>query len=380
MPRRKQPARLYLRKKRSDRQAVWVILDGTNEIGTGAGANDVAAAQQALRTYLAEQHRPPSGSVRPNELLVDEIVAVYLRDHAPKSPSKEWIGHTAAGILEWWTGKTLLAVNGPNCRAYVQWRTGQRIKSFTKKPGRLVSDQTARHELKTLRAAINFYHKEYGPLQSVPAVTMPAKAAQRDGYYWTRQEAAARIRAARAKPETRHLARLILIGLYSGPRPGAILRLKWLPSPHGGWIDVENSILHRRGMEAIRSKKRQPPTRLHARLLHHVGSWRAADLAKGIVSVIHYHGVPVKKVRRSWQTVREDAGHSRHDGPHILRHSSATWFMQAGVDVAEVAGYLGMTPEVLWETYGHHHPRFQEHVAQTTPKKRANRTGTQQAG
>src|SRR5262245_53380900 len=100
MPRRKQPARRYLR-KRSGRQPVWVVLDGTSEVGTGAGPNDVAQAQEALRTYLAERHRPPSGSTRPQELLVDEVVAAYLRDHASKSPSHEWIGYTAGNILAW---------------------------------------------------------------------------------------------------------------------------------------------------------------------------------------------------------------------------------------------------------------------------------------
>ncbi len=42
--------------------------------------------------------------------------------------------------------------------------------------------------------------------------------------------------------------------------------------------------------------------------------------------------------------------------PHTLRHTAATWLMQAGVPVWTAAGYLGMSVEVLVNTYGHHHP------------------------
>jgi hypothetical protein len=37
-----------------------------------------------------------------------------------------------------------------------------------------------------------------------------------------------------------------MIGLYSGTRIDAMLRLRWLPSPEGGWVDVDNGIIHRR--------------------------------------------------------------------------------------------------------------------------------------
>ena len=42
--------------------------------------------------------------------------------------------------------------------------------------------------------------------------------------------------------------------------------------------------------------------------------------------------------------------------PHTLRHTAATWLMQRGVPVWEAARFLGMSPEVLQEPYGHHHP------------------------
>jgi len=211
-------------------------------------------------------------------------------------------------------------------------------------------------------------------------LTLPEKTPPRTDYFWTRQEAAKRIRAARSRPETRHLARLILVGLYTGTRPGAILRLRWLPSTDAGWFDLGTGVLHRRGSQTRSSKKKQPPARIHERLLPHLRCWRKTDEARGIVHVIHYDGQPVKRVKRSWETVRRMAGAERRDSPHVLRHSSATMFMSWGLDVAEIAGFLGMSVQTLLDVYGHHHPAFQENIARSSPKKSprigVNRTGT----
>jgi integrase len=43
---------------------------------------------------------------------------------------------------------------------------------------------------------------------------------------------------------------------------------------------------------------------------------------------------------------------------HSLRHTAATWLMQAGVDLG--SRWLGMTVEQLEANYGHHHPDFQK--------------------
>jgi hypothetical protein len=43
--------------------------------------------------------------------------------------------------------------------------------------------------------------------------------------------------------------------------------------------------------------------------------------------------------------------------------------MQAGADVYEAAGYLGMSVETLLEVSGHHHPSFQEKAARATTRR-----------
>jgi len=318
MPRARQTPRLYLKRRKPPRQDIWIIRDGTARVSTGCHRDDVRGAEKALARYIDRKYTPPSERAA-DELFVDEVLASYLKDHAATSPSRVFLFDTARPIIKWWTGKRLSDVNKTNCRRFVEWRTAQRYR------GRQISDQTARHNLKTLRAAIRWYHSEHGPLPSIPVVSLPAMAPQKKDYWLTRSEVAARIRAARRNPRTRHVARALLIGVYSGTRPGAIFALKWLPSPLDGWFDLENAVLYRKGIKARQSRKRHPPARIHAKLLPHLRRWFAVDMAKGITSVVHYQGAEIAKLRRSWGSVARLAGAEREDGPHIMRHTAATW-------------------------------------------------------
>ena len=53
-----------------------------------------------------------------------------------------------------------------------------------------------------------------------------------------------------------------------------------------------------------------------------------------------------------------------------MRHTAATWQMQAGVDPYEAGRYLGMSVETLMETYWHHHPDFQASAASASGRRR----------
>lgn len=278
----------------------------------------------------------------------------YLQEHAPHVKNTEFLIHTAAPIIDWWGDKYLSDVRAKTCRDYVEWRCNKGV-----------SDQTARHDLKTMRAAINYWHAEYGPLDAVPAVTMPPKGAPREDYFLTRKQVADRIRAARKHPQTRHVARMLLIGFYTGTRPGAILGLRWLPSTTGGWFDLENRVLHRRATGERETDKLKPRARIHDRLLPHLQRWRRLDMdgRYKVTVVVHYQGKQVQKLRRSWTSVALKAGQTRKDGPHIMRHSCVTWLLQAGVSYHEVGGYVGMSPETIERVYGHHHPDHQAKAA-----------------
>ena len=72
----------------------------------------------------------------------------------------------------------------------------------------------------------------------------------------------------------------------------------------------------------------------------------------------------------TWASARSVAGLPETVTPHILRHTAATWLMQAGADIWDAANYLGMSVKMLEEVYGHHHPDYQKDVAARVGRNR----------
>lgn len=247
------------------------------------------------------------------------------------------------------------AIKGSTCRAFADLR----------KPS------MARRQLETLRAAVNYFHREYG-LDPVPAFTLPKKHRSRDRWL-TRSEAASLMRAARTMP---HMRRFILIGLYTGTRSGAILSLSWLPSVASGWIDLERGVLHRSGSAQRKTNKRQPPVKIAPRLLAHLRRWKAIDTGSAGYqrNVIHWNGCSVLRVKKAFNNARDRAGLDAKVVPHTLRHTCATWLMQAGVPIWDAAGFLGMTVQMVQDTYGHHSPEFQKNAAEAISVQRPDIT------
>ena len=162
----------------------------------------------------------------------------------------------------------------------------------------------------------------------------------------------------------RHLARFILIGLYTGTRAGAIAKA----SPNRGegrssWTWIKASSTACRGQQP--SKKRQPPAPLPPRLLAHMRRW-----ARGIVKehFVEWNGGR-SSVKTAITTAVELAKLPGHVTPHTFRHTAATWLMLNGVNIWRAAGFLGMSVETLDRVYGHHHPDFMADAANAIGRK-----------
>jgi integrase len=273
---------------------------------------------------------------------------VYALEHAPTTARPELIGEHIAGLADFWGGRTVSEIKGASCRKFAE----------TRKPS------MARRQLETLRAAVNFYHREYG-LDPLPSFTMPLKHQARTRWL-TRQEAANLLRTSRNTP---HLRRFVLIGLYTGTRSGAIRGLSWTPSSQSGWIDLDAGIMYRSGFARRQTNKRQPPVAIPDRLLAHLKRWKRMD--GNIRHVIHWNGASVQSVRKAFNTARLAAGLSDDVVRHTLRHTAATWLMQAGVEIWQAAGFLGMSPQMVERVYGHHSASYQKQAADAVSKRRA---------
>jgi integrase len=397
MPRSAKGARLWLEPEERDtegklvRQAAWVIRDGKNKIRTGCPRADGEGAEQALAEYIAKKYTVPRDRGRhPSQILVLDVLNIYLIDKAPKHSDPTITKARVMTLAGWWGDKTLADVNGTTCREYVAYRTSQARRAakpdVTGNPARMVTAAGARRELEDLRSAIN-HHRTEGLCSEFVGVALPEKGDPKEDWL-TRSEAARLIWAAwRARQKMgegitdrdvgRHVARFMLVGLYTGTRHGAICSAALTPAVGRGHVDTDSGVFYRRRQGAKQTNKRQPPVRLPARLLAHLRRWNRLGIARH--AVVEWNGKPVASVRKSFAAAARAAKINRHITPHICRHTAATWAMQQGSDIWEAAGYLGMSPELRERVYGHHHPDFQSDVAarmsgQNRDRKPVNKT------
>jgi integrase len=113
-------------------------------------------------------------------------------------------------------------------------------------------------------------------------------------------------------------------------------------------------VFYRRPQGERITKKQKPPVPLPPALHGHLRRWRRS----GQRFAVEFNREPVSSVKKAFRAVAKDAGLGSDVTPHVLRHTAATWLMQAGTDPWEAAGFLGMTVETLMNRYGHHHPDF----------------------
>ena len=379
--------------------SVWVVRDGSKETSSGCGPERAEDAERFFADYLAGKWTPPKpapgGATDPADVYVAEVIALYSMEKAPKAPDPGAVKARLDALLNWWEDKTLADVRRSTCDAYVAHRMTQPIKSFTRSENpRLVTAQGARRELEDLSAAIGYWDGET-PLTRRPKVALPAKPEPlRDAL--TRAQAARLLMAARGyrwvdgkwkkldgfvAANRRHLRRFVLMGVYSGTRPGVLPKLLWDESPVQAWVDLDAGMIWRRGRaEREHATKRRPVVRINQRLLSHMRRWLAYDerLAKAQAAgehsatkrradpeqrprtVLHHGGRPLRgRVRTGFEGIVRDAGLEGEVTPHWMRHTCVTWLMEAGVGTWDASAYTGMSPSMIEKHYGHHRPDHQ---------------------
>lgn len=330
MPRRKAPPRLYLDPSRQQ----WIIRDGAKFIRTGCDREHAADAEGQLAEYIGEKYAPPKTSAP----LLIEVLATYASEVAAHRASRRNIAYNIGNLLKWWGDKRSSDVSTKACRAYAATKTAP----------------AAHADLKVLRAALRHWQREHTPLSIQPMIWTPSAGEPRDRWL-SKPEVAKLLWAAR---RTQHIRRLILLGVYTGSRPGVLLRLQW------DQIDLEAGRMTRtRPGEATHSKKRAPPVRLGKRILAHLRRWHRIDGGK-VQYLCHFERRLVADPHTAWRRIVEKSGLEGQITPHTLRHTRATWLMQAGINPWEAAGALGMTVKTLESVYGHHHPNWQKDAAE----------------
>ncbi|SOB98524.1 tyrosine-type recombinase/integrase [Rhodobacter maris] len=327
----------------------WYIRDtGCPDQSTGCISR--ADAEKALAAYIATKGRS-SVALAAHEITIAEILTIYAEEYAPTVAAPERIGYAIEALLPFWGPLKVAHVKGETCRRYA--KTRRTTAGCPEGESRPVSPATVRRELGTLQAALNYCHHE-GHVLSVPAVTLPEKTAPRERYL-TRSEAARLIWDAYRGHKASHIARFILIGLYTGTRKDALLRMGFEPNTVGGWFDLSNGIMYRMAEGERTTNKRRSPAPIPRKLLAHLKRWRAA----GARWAVEYQGARVGNIKRGFAKAAASAG-LEDVTPHTLKHTAITWALQGGADKWHVAGFFSTSIETIERVYGHHAPDHME--------------------
>jgi integrase len=380
MPRSSKGPRLWRRPARRDgrriiAKAVWIIKDGGKHFATGCVASPTETkppkeAQQALSEYIATKYRPDRRKRDIENIDVADVLSIYLSDMGDAGNVFDDLNARIGRLNEFWGGKKLSEVYATSCGEYVKHRR---------------NSGGSRRDLETLRAAIN-HHSREGLHRGLVRVSLPAKGAPRDRWL-TRNEAAALIwhcwryrekqtvHAGVLKGQMfttdrrplRHVARFILIGLYTGTRAGAIATASPYQEEGRSFVDLDRGIFYRNAIGRRVTNKRQTPAPVPPRLLAHMRRWSRLKLIATFF--VEFNGKPVTSVKKGFKSGVGLAALSGKVTPHTLRHTAATWLMQRGAPLWEAAGFLGMSVEILQENYGHHHPDFMHGAAKAITSK-----------
>lgn len=354
MPQRPKGARLVWRPERRDgagklkQRGVWVIRDaGGRERSTGCGADDLSGAERALAAYLAETRAERVAASRrrdPAEVPVADVLLAYWHARGGQVARPDELRTRLRYLADWWGDRAVDDIGPDLCAAYVRHRR---------------SPSAARRELEDLRAAILRAYEAGILVRPVPVV-LPDRSPPRQRWL-TRSEAARLLWAAYRGQRRAHIARWILVALYTGTRAGAICGAAAMPSPGRGYVDLERGVFYRAAPGERETRKRKPPIRLPDRLLAHLRRWHRLGLSRR--HVVEYQGRPVARITKGFANAARAAGLDPHEvTPHVLRHTAVTWAMQGGADPWEAAGYFGLSRELIETRYGHHSPDHQRSV------------------
>lgn len=374
MPRPSKGARLALYKAKG-RTTVWNIRDGQRTIGTGCIESDRAGAEKKLAVYITGKHDPRASRSLgdPNAIKIADALSVYLTEKvAHCALPKEGIA-IVENLGEFFGEFSIGECNGKLQRAYAQQRGSQ---------------SAARKDLEILAAAINHHVRDLvGGVQTLFRPVLPDAPEPRERWL-TRSEAARLIwtawrKRSRGKHTSRHIARFILVGLYTGTRASAICGASLIPTIGRGYVNLETGQFRRLAYGKKTSDKKQPTIDLPPRLLAHMRRWQ--QLGISTEAVVEYQGAPVVRVSNGWREVVKRAGLATNIRelrvtPHTLRHTAISWYLHSGVPPHQVSEFCGVSEQVIKNVYRHHIPGGHDNVLAASNRLGRSATATQQNG
>lgn len=275
-----------------------------------------AAARAFEAHWLAEIRDAASG--RPPVRSIADALERWLIEHVPRLRSARQTRNHARRLLPYIAGRAL--TDAPQVWAQIK------VASAGKAPA------TVNHQGRILRQLCRMAWREWGWLPQPVTISLLPEAPRES--FLTREQVEALAQAC-PSPETGDYIRL---AAYTGIRRGHLLRL----THH----DIEGEFLR---LDRSSKTKVLQWVPLHPRV-----QAIAERLPLGVGSA---------RLQAEWTTARQATGIDCRW--HDLRHTCASWLVQAGVPLYTVAQFLGHSSTTVTQRYAHLAP---QHLADAVRK------------
>lgn len=308
----------------------WHIYHQRRRVSTGC------TSRAEAELVLAEYAKSLTHAQMP-VISVGSILAHYLADrHDRKIPGVTRLEYAHKPLTRILGHKPPETITEAETRSYLARRAKEDV-----------APATSRTELQALRAALRWAEKS-SIIVKAPSITMPPRSPSR--IRWLSRAEADRLLLACKAP---HIRLFVMIALNTGARSGAILSLAW------DRVDLDGRTIDFRIPGAAQTRKRRVRAPINDTLHSALAQAKALTTTE---HVIEWAGGSVERIKHGFRdaAIRADL---KNVTPHVLRHTAVTWALQDGQDPWAVAGFVGMSIEMVQEVYGHHHPEHLRSVA-----------------
>jgi integrase len=380
------PKRYYPLSDRPNAKGFWEITwaEGTRSRRHSTRETERAAAELYRANWLLTIEQRPAQAAKDAELA--QVMRAYREGHVLLNPLE-----TGS-----WTASTLMVEHSALGKLLVTELTDLARKAYGKDraAGKLgyIDDQgktrgfrksgpaAFRNDILCANSAMRWCVKNrvFGrafTLQELQPLEVPP-APKHKTHWLTPEEANKLLDAAQAlnKPNVFDpLYLFILIDLDTATRCTALEELTWdrlklAQKPDGSWTGVADFVVPGRP-ETKKTRGKNSLTADVAAILAQARRCSNHDRVLGTDTTIEF------RFRRFCNAVL-----GREEGPHILRHSWATWALSAGVNVAHVARVLHDTVATVTRVYQHALPDETAAAVEAVANLRAAKNGPRTVG
>ena len=299
----------------------------------------------ALEAKWREELRQQEIWGAPAPITLPDLLKSYLDTHQHKRSARS-DRIRAVTLIQHLGDGDAYALDRPAIKAYIAAR-----QAAGRKPS------TINRELALLSVAINEAIEDGFP---VPNVIKGRKLREPEGLTrWLTREEVVRLMDAALQTAQPALADWLLVAVHTGLRAGELAAMQW-----------QHIALERLTVQAADAKSQRSRT---VPLTPEALAAIRRQPKRSMFVWTHGDGQPIKDVRGSLEKACQIAGIERIT-PHVLRHTCASWLVQAGVPLYSVQRWLGHSTIKMTERYAHLAPEhLQEGVAALSPKSSLNR-------